>query len=164
MTSPSLKVYFPALKVPLASSIFMSPAPTIQHLPHPRQTSAAWLVMPPRAVRMPSAARMPSTSSGFVSSRTRIDLIPFAASSTAFSEVNTILPTAPPGPAGSPLVMISAFFSALGSRIGCRSSSSWFGEILVTAVALSISFSSSMSIAILSAAVPVLLPTRHWSM
>ena len=39
--------------------------------------SAAWLVMPPRAVRIPSAARMPSTSSGLVSSRTRMTFSPF---------------------------------------------------------------------------------------
>ena len=53
-----------------------APAPTMQHLPQPRATSAAWLVMPPRAVRMPSAARIPSTSSGLVSSRTRITFLP----------------------------------------------------------------------------------------
>ena len=38
----------------------------------PRATTAAWLVMPPRAVTMPSAACMPWMSSGLVSSRTRI--------------------------------------------------------------------------------------------
>ena len=42
--------------------------------------------------------------------------------SKASSDVNTILPCAPPGPAGSPLVIRTAFFSASGSTIGCRSS------------------------------------------
>ena len=42
----------------------------------PRATTAAWLVMPPRVVRMPSAACMPWMSSGLVSMRTRIALRP----------------------------------------------------------------------------------------
>ena len=46
---------------------------TIQHFPHPRATRAACDVIPPRAVSIPSAARIPSTSSGLVSSRTRND-------------------------------------------------------------------------------------------
>ena len=110
-----------------ARSIFRSPAPTMQHLPQPRATRAAWLVMPPRAVRMPSAARMPSTSSGLVSSRTRMTVSPFLAAATASAEVKTILPHAPPGPAGRPDRNASAFFSAAGSMIGCSSSSSWAG-------------------------------------
>ena len=44
--------------------------------PMPRATTAAWLVMPPRAVRMPSAACMPWMSSGLVSMRTRITASP----------------------------------------------------------------------------------------
>ena len=51
------------------------PHPTTQGLPMPRATTAAWLVMPPRAVRMPSAACMPWMSSGLVSTRTRITLL-----------------------------------------------------------------------------------------
>ena len=42
----------------------------------PRATTAAWLVMPPRVVRMPSAACMPWMSSGLVSMRTRMTLRP----------------------------------------------------------------------------------------
>ena len=38
----------------------------------PRATTAAWEVMPPRAVRMPAASSMPFRSSGEVSMRTRI--------------------------------------------------------------------------------------------
>ena len=114
----------------------MSPAPTMQHLPQPRATRAAWLVMPPRAVRMPSAARMPSTSSGLVSSRTRITFSPFLAASTASTEVKTILPQAAPGPAGSPERNASAPFSAAGLMIGCSSSSSCAGCTRMTAVLL----------------------------
>ena len=44
----------------------------MQHLPQPRATSAAWLVMPPLAVRIACAACMPWTSSGLVSARTRM--------------------------------------------------------------------------------------------
>ena len=86
----------------------------MQHLPQPRATSAAWLVMPPRAVRMPAAARMPSTSSGLVSSRTRMTFLPALAHSTASAEVNTIWPHAPPGPAGRPLANGLAPLSAFG--------------------------------------------------
>ena len=45
----------------------------------PRATTAAWLVMPPREVRMPLAACMPWMSSGEVSIRTRITASPAAA-------------------------------------------------------------------------------------
>ena len=46
----------------------------------PRATTAAWEVMPPRVVRMPSAACMPWMSSGEVSTRTRITFLPSALS------------------------------------------------------------------------------------
>ena len=42
----------------------------------PRATTAAWLVMPPRVVRMPRAACMPWMSSGLVSMRTRMTASP----------------------------------------------------------------------------------------
>ncbi len=48
----------------------------MQHLPHPRATTAAWLVLPPVAVRIPCATYMPPTSSGLVSRRTRITFSP----------------------------------------------------------------------------------------
>ena len=37
----------------------MPSAPATQGVPMPRQTTAAWLVMPPREVRMPLATSMP---------------------------------------------------------------------------------------------------------
>jgi hypothetical protein len=36
-----------------------SVAPTMAHLPMPRATTAAWLVIPPRVVRIARAATMP---------------------------------------------------------------------------------------------------------
>jgi hypothetical protein len=62
--------------VPALASMRQSPAPATQGLPMPRATTAAWLVMPPVEVRMPSAACMPWMSSGEVSRRTRITFSP----------------------------------------------------------------------------------------
>ena len=53
-----------------------SSAPHTQVLPIPRATTAAWLVLPPRLVRMPWAAIMPFRSSGLVSRRTRMTFSP----------------------------------------------------------------------------------------
>ena len=95
----------------------------------PRATTAAWLVMPPRVVRMPSAACMPCTSSGEVSTRARITVWPCALRCTASSASNTSSPEAAPGEAGKPLA--STVFSALGSSVGCSSWSSWSASMLV---------------------------------
>ena len=57
--SPSLKTW-PFTRISRVFSLTsMSPAPATQHLPMPRVTTAAWLVMPPREVRMPCATSMP---------------------------------------------------------------------------------------------------------
>ncbi len=105
-----------------------SPAPTMQHLPQPRATSAAWLVMPPRAVRMPCgrAHAFHVLGVGLFADQDHLSC-PAWPTSTASAEVKTILPQAPPGPAGRPDTNASAFFSAAGSTIGCSSSSSWAG-------------------------------------
>ena len=68
--SPSLTVSPSTMKLRALQSMSSAPQPTTQTLPIWRATSAAWLVMPPRAVRMPWAASMPRMSSGLVSSRT----------------------------------------------------------------------------------------------
>ena len=52
----------------------------------PRATTAACEVMPPRVVRMPSAACMPWMSSGVVSTRTRMTLRPFFFALSASSD------------------------------------------------------------------------------
>ena len=92
----------------------------------PRATTAACEVMPPRVVRMPSAACMPWMSSGLVSTRTRMTLRPFFFALSASSEVNTIAPDAAPGEAGRPVAMILR--SAFGSIVGCSSWSSAAGS------------------------------------
>ena len=68
----------------------------------PRATTAACDVLPPRLVRIPSAATMPTKSSGLVSRRTKITLWPSLAKSNAFFESKTTSPTAAPGDAGMP--------------------------------------------------------------
>ena len=73
------------------------------HLPMPRATTAAWLVMPPRVVRIARAATIPWKSSGVVSSRTRITASPVAARDTASSASKTATPLAAPGEAGKPV-------------------------------------------------------------
>ena len=52
-------VRVPTVSVPFAASILSAPAPETHGRPMPRATTAAWLVIPPRAVRMPFAACMP---------------------------------------------------------------------------------------------------------
>ena len=71
----------------------------------PRATTAACEVMPPRVVRMPSAACMPWMSSGEVSTRTRMTFLPCDFSFSASSAENTISPAAAPGEAGRPVAI-----------------------------------------------------------
>ena len=124
----------------------------------PRATTAACEVMPPRVVRMPSAACMPWMSSGEVSTRTRITRLSFALRVSASSDENTISPEAAPGEAGSPVA--STLRSALGSMVGCRSWSSAAGSMRTTASSRVIRPSFASSTAILSAALAVRLPER----
>ena len=124
----------------------------------PRATTAACEVMPPRVVRMPSAACMPWMSSGEVSTRTRMTRLPWALSVSASSEENTISPEAAPGEAGSPLAI--TLRSAAGSMVGCSSWSSAPGSMRVTASLRVIRPSLASSTAIFSAALAVRLPER----
>ncbi len=128
----------------------------------PRATTAAWLVMPPRVVRMPSAACMPWMSSGLVSIRTRITRSPLRASASAASEENTTLPDAAPGDAGRPLA--TTLRSASGSRVGCSSWSRPRGSIRDTASPWVIRPSAAISTAIRRAACTVRFPLRVCSM
>ncbi len=68
----------------------------------PTATIAAWLVLPPRAVRMPCASTIPWKSSGVVSSRTRMTSSPALPRRSASSAVKTTAPTAAPGDALTP--------------------------------------------------------------
>ena len=124
----------------------------------PRATTAACEVMPPRVVRMPSAACMPWMSSGLVSTRTRITRRPCDFISSASSEENTISPEAAPGEAGRPVAI--TLRSAVGSMVGCRSWSSEPGSTRVTASSRVIRPSFASSTAMRSAALAVRLPER----
>ena len=122
--SPSFRVTSLPLTVTetsfLCSSTVTDSAPATQGVPMPRQTTAAWLVIPPREVRMPLETSMPWISSGWVSLRTSTTG-PFLEASTAASAVNAIMPTDAPGDAGRPLARRVSSFLLLGSSTGCRS-------------------------------------------
>jgi hypothetical protein len=119
-----VKLLPPTLNSPF-SSISIAPAPATQHLPHPRATTAAWLVMPPVAVRMPAAACMPSDVLGAGLLADQDDLLARVGRSTASSAVNASLPDAAPGEAGRPLRSRGFFF---GLRRG-RSSAAAAGQV-----------------------------------
>src|SRR5206468_1202746 len=116
-SSPSLSVRGPKRTSPSAPTSSAS-HPATHTLPIWRATTAAWLVMPPLAVRNPTDAFMPWMSSGLVSRRTRIARSPRSFISTARSGVSAILPAAAPGPAGRPLPTGWCWPSRLGSKMG----------------------------------------------
>src|SRR5439155_1213794 len=120
--------------------------------------TAAWLVLPPRAVNTPLAAIMPCTSSGLVSIRTRITASPFFPYSSARSASKIALPLAAPGEASIPFAM--TFGLALGSIRGCSSWSTCVGSTRSTASSCEISCSLTMSTAILTAACAVRFADR----
>ena len=138
----------------------------MQTLPIWRATSAAWLVMPPKAVMKPSEAFMPRMSSGLVSWRQRMRFVsPLAASASASSAKKTTLPVAAPGPAGRPLASrrpsATAAFLADGRKTGRSSWLSASGSTRRSASSLGISFSSTISTAMRTPANPVRFPLRH---
>ena len=125
----------------------------------PRATTAAWLVLPPRAVSTPSAAIMPCRSSGLVSRRTRMTFSPRpSAQATAVAESKTAWPTAAPGEA-----LIAVVISVTSPLVSNRGNISRVSSAPVTRVS-----ASSRSImpwltswvAIRKAAPAVRLPTR----
>ena len=83
--SPSATVTPPTVK--WCGAMRSASAPTTAGLPQPRATTAAWLTRPPRAVRIPSAASIPWTSSGEVSLRTSTTGSPRSAAAAASSAV-----------------------------------------------------------------------------
>ena len=86
---------------------FKSTASRNAALSQPRATTAACEVIPPRVVRIPLAAIIPSMSSGLVSVRTRTTDYPRAVHSAASFAVNTTRPTAAPGDAARPVATTS---------------------------------------------------------
>ena len=128
----------------------------------PRATSAAWLALPPSAVRMPLAAWKPPTSSASVKGRTRITSRPSFSAATAASAVNTTSPLAAPGDALTPLATTS--YSASGANVGCSSASRRSGSIVASAWPRSSRPSFSASTANRTAAWAGRLALRVWSM
>ena len=105
--SPSCSTTPPSSMVLASASTRRASHPQMHVLPQPRATTAAWDVIPPRAVSTPVAAFMPPTSSGDVSMVTRITFSPAACRASASAAVKTTWPTAAPGEAGRPLPMTS---------------------------------------------------------
>ncbi len=162
MTSPSSTMCPPGTVIRRRLvSTSSSSAPQTQVLPMPRATTAAWEVLPPREVRIPSAAIMPSRSSGLVSRRTRMTFSPERDHLTAVYESKTALPTAAPGEAAMP----RPTFSTLASS-SKRGNISWASCAPLTrcrASASSIRPWSTSWVAMRKAAPAVRLPTRVWS-
>ena len=104
-TSPSRTIKSPTLNCNNFSSTLMLSVPQTAVFPIPLATTAACEVLPPRLVKIPSAATMPTKSSGLVSLRTKITLRPVFAKSKARFELKTISPTAAPGEAAIPVAI-----------------------------------------------------------
>ena len=147
-----------------SSETRISEAPATQHFPIPRATTAAWEVIPPRAVSIPSALTIPSISSGEVSCLTSIVFSPFFLAFTTSSALKYIFPDAAPGEAGRPFDIISNFFISFSSNVGCNNCSKVLGSILDTHSDSVILPSFTISTAIFTAAFAVLFPFLVWSM
>ena len=135
-------------------------SPTTQDLPMPRATTAAWDVMPPRAVSTPSAACMPWMSSGEVSIRTRITFSPALARASASSALKTRCADGGAGRGRQP----SGDHLARGRRDRASGAAAGRGTpgrpAGPTASSRVISRSRAMSTAIFTAACAVRLPLR----
>ena len=136
----------------------MLSVPQMAVFPIPRATTAACEVLPPRLVKIPSDATMPTRSSGLVSRRTRITLCPALARSNARRESKTTSPTAAPAEAGMPRAI----------SVTCPERSNWGNikwpscspEILESASSIEILPSSTNCSATRNAASAVRFPTR----
>ena len=140
------------------SSTVIESVPQIAVFPIPRATTAAWDVFPPRLVRIPSAATMPTRSSGLVSRRTRITFLPALLKSKARFESKTTSPTAAPGEAGMPRAISSMFADV--SNCGNINMANCSPEVRNNASSIVIVPSSTNCKAILNAASAVRFPTR----
>ncbi len=98
----------------------ISPHPEIHAVPIPLATTAACEVIPPRTVKIPFAALIPSISSGDVSRRTKITLSPLFSASFASSAVKYTFPAAAPGDAGNAFPSTFPAFRAATSNVGCN--------------------------------------------
>mmetsp|Transcript_14086 Transcript_14086/g.33213 ORF Transcript_14086/g.33213 Transcript_14086/m.33213 type:complete len:403 (+) Transcript_14086:829-2037(+) len=160
--SPSRNTLPPSVICLASSSTNMSVQPHTQGLPHPRATTAACDVIPPRCVRMPLAACMPPMSSAHVSVRTSSESLPSRFNARASSEWKTSCPTAAPGEAGSPDPITSSLY--LLANCGWSIWSTCSGLTSCRQSSLEISPSWNISTAMRMAAGPVRFPLRHCSM
>ena len=158
MKSPSCITSSATEKVLDSKLTFTSSAPTTQTLPICLPTTAAWLVLPPLAVKSPLAADIPCISSGLVSLVTRTTLFPCLLSSTAVCASSATCPEAAPGEAAKPFVRTLNFFLSSGSNIGNKNCSRCSGSTLLIASFFVIRLSLTISQAIFAAAIPDLLP------
>ena len=158
ISSPSLITVDPTCAVFADESTSSASAPQTQVLPMPRATTAACEVFPPRAVRMPFAAIMPSRSSGLVSLRTSTTCSPRSAQAFAVGESKTARPTAAPGEAAMPLISRSRATDL--SNCGNISCASCDPDTRDSASSMVINCSSTSCPAIRKAAAAVRLPTR----
>lgn len=110
---------------------------------------------------MPSAAIMPSRSSGLVSRRIRMTFSPDRDHLMAVYESKTALPTAAPGEAAMPRPMVST--EVVSSKRGNISCASCAPLTRWSASASSMSPWSTSWVAMRKAAPAVRLPTRVWS-
>ena len=160
-TSPSSMTVSPTVMRRRLVSTSSSSAPQTQVLPMPRATTAACEVLPPREVRMPSEAIMPSRSSGLVSRRIRMTFSPERDHLTAVYESKTALPTAAPGEAAMPRPSRVVW----RPRRSAGTSAGRAGAPVTrwSASASSIRPWSTSWVAMRKAAPAVRLPTRVWS-
>jgi hypothetical protein len=166
---PSIAIVSPSpSSVPFTRSLLpcrsmsSADAPDTHGFPIPRATSAAWLALPPSAVRIPFAAWKPATSSASVKGRTRITSRPSAAASTASWAVNTISPRAAPGEAATPSASVSN--SAPWAKPGWSRASSLAASMVAIASSFSSSPSSTASTAKRTPACAGRFALRVWSM
>ncbi len=165
MTSPSAisRPFTVIRRAPRSMS--SSATPTTAGLPNWRATRAAWLVRPPRLVRIPLAASMPWTSSGLVSGRTMITSLPSSlAQRSARSASKATTPTAAPGDTLRPVASRppESWACSLDSteNWGWRKKSTCSGCTRSSASRWEMSPSSAMSTAMRTAAWAVRLPSR----
>ena len=128
-------------------------------LPMPRATTAACEVLPPRLVRMPAAAIMPSRSSGLVSRRTRTTSSP-RAGPLHRGRRSRRPPRRRPRPVRRPCRGSAAAARPTASNCGNISCASWAPVTRASASSRVISCSSTSWVAIRNAAAAVRLPTR----
>ena len=159
--SPSVNTLSPLPIVLFSTSIVKPSAPTTHGLPIPLATTAAWLVMPPFVVRIPTDECIPWISSGLVSSLTKITSLPLLASFSALSASNTISPTAAPGEALSALVKRA--FSCDWTNWGCKTFVILFASTIINDSSFVVMPSLWKSIAIFILAWAVLLAFLVWS-